>query len=206
MGSKSRIDFFLVSETLLHTTPAPEAAIDDGFLADHNLASVKVNIGKAVMGKSYWKFNNRLLTDEDFIQAMQIRIPEIIKENSSPGVSKSLLLRTVLCVLRGDIISYSSRKKKERNMRFGELEEKINNPINHEQEVISAAIAERNELIESATKANMFQCKANWRRFAEKGTEYFHGLQKRDRFGNMQKAMKLTYTKGGAISGRQATC
>ena len=201
MGSKSRIDFFLVSENLLHTIPAPEANIANGFLTDHSLVTIKINIGQTITGRSYWKFNNKLLVDDEFVKMMQTRIPEIIRQNDTPDTSKTVQLCAALCVLRGEIIAYSSRKKKERNAHFTKLEAKINNSNEYSHDDIAAAIAERDELIAAIAKSNMFRCKTNWRRYAEKGTQYFHGLQKRDRFGSVQKAMQLTHTQGGIISG-----
>ena len=82
-----------------------------------------------------------------------------------------------------------------------ELEDRINDPSDNDRDSTLAAIAERKEMIDTATKASMFRCKTNWRRFAEKGTKYFHGLQKRDQFGSIQRAMQLTHTKGDVISG-----
>ena len=65
--SKSRIYFFLISNSFLRQTKEPKAKIADGYLADHKVVVIELVIQQPEVGKSYWKFNNSLLTDENFV-------------------------------------------------------------------------------------------------------------------------------------------
>ena len=66
--SKSIIDFFvLISECLLSQQTKPTAKIVDRYLADHALISLEVQLGKTAWGKSYWKLNNDLLRNEEYV-------------------------------------------------------------------------------------------------------------------------------------------
>ena len=51
--SRSRIDFFLVSETLMYSEKRPSAKIVDGYLSDHKLITLSINISNVDIGKGY---------------------------------------------------------------------------------------------------------------------------------------------------------
>ena len=62
---QARLDFFLISEFLF--TSVEEAKILPGYQTDHSLILLKFDFGKFQKGKSYWKFNNSLLKDENYV-------------------------------------------------------------------------------------------------------------------------------------------
>ena len=62
---QARLDFFLISEFLF--TSVEEAKILLGYQTDHSLILLKFDFGKFQKGKSYWKFNNSLLKDENYV-------------------------------------------------------------------------------------------------------------------------------------------
>ena len=198
---RSRIDFFLISESYLYQVKAPEADIQDGYLSDHKMCTLKVCIGGISIGRSYWKFNNTLLLDEEFVVKTKDRISEIVKENDSDDLSRVLLLQTVLCVLRGWIINISSAKKREREKKQSELDLEINRISVEESESSRAMVQklreQRDQYIADITKGNMLRCRANWRQYGEKGTKYFHGLIKRNRYQTVFESMELCNTDPG---------
>ena len=123
--SKSRIYFFLVSESLLNTASGLKAEITDGYLADHKMVQVELELSASPRGRSFWKLNNALLKEDGFVEMIQSSIPRILEINNRPECSRILLLETVLTVIRGEIISYASRRKKRLRANFENLEEKI---------------------------------------------------------------------------------
>ena len=132
-------------------------------------------------GSGYWKLNNSLLTDEAFVDEIRVFIQEALRENDTNEISRALLFHTVLCMTRGKVIQYASRKKRLREERLKRLENiiSVKSDANENDEQLQGAIEERNEIIEFRTKANMFRCKVNWAAYAEKSSAYLFSLEQR---------------------------
>ena len=199
--SKSRLDFFLISTSFLSQMREPEAEIADGYLADHKMVIIKVSIKQPEFGRSYWKFNNSLLTDEKFVAKAKEQITLIIQEN--PCSSPTLRLQTVLCVFRGWSIKYTAHCKKQNNAVIRDLDRKINNAQtavaessnpNDLSSDLNEMIVKRDEIIENTTKSSITRNQARWRHYAERGTAYFHGLNKRHRSQTPLKCMALVHS------------
>ena len=88
-----------------------KAQLMDGFLSDHRMIMLEVQIEGTDIGKSYWKCNSELLKDDKFKEMIMTRVPEIIAANDTENISRTLLLETTLCVLRGEIIKYTATQK-----------------------------------------------------------------------------------------------
>lgn len=129
-GNKhARLDFFLVSEDFF---PIIETAQTDcGYRTDHSLIKLIINVHNENKGKSFWKFNNSLLKDPEYVKIVKniindIKEQYIDKENIPNNITISdlpnpelkftinqqLFLDTLLMEIRGKTISYSSYKKK----------------------------------------------------------------------------------------------
>ena len=199
--SDSRIDVFLTTRSILEGVP--HASIVEGYLTDHKMCCLDFNVARTVRGRSFWKFINSLLGDDTFISEGKIKIKEIIRENESELISKTTLPATVLCVLRGWIIQYASRKKRENEKKFRDIEEDLNDAVNNDlpADVIDAIREKRDGLITMVTKYNMLRCRTNWRQYAEKGTKYFHSLSKRGNSPATFHSLKLDIAEKGIISG-----
>ena len=103
--------------------------------------------------------------------------------------------------VRGWIINVSSAKKREREKKQRELDLNINMILAGESESSSETLQElrkqRDQYIADITKGNMLRCRANWRQYGEKGTKYFHGLIKRNRYQTVFESMELCNTDPG---------
>ena len=200
--SKSRIDFFLCSKSLIYSKNSAQSEIVDGYLTDHSLVSLQLEISGYNRGRSYWKFNNSLLKEDAFQELIKMRIPQILVENEQPEISPGLLLDTLLTVLRGDIISYTSRRKKELVGQFDALQSDIDalsqltSPTATQKVRLQAAQAERDEIISKCTHDNMFKARVRWRQLGERGTKYFHALKNRTKPPNTFSALSLRYSQG----------
>ena len=203
-SSRSRLDYFFISEHLCLPGAHATCGIMPPFLADHRAVQLKVSPASQIRGPGYWKFNNSLLTDDTFVDELSAFISQALSDNEAPEVSRVLLFETVLCMARGKIIQYASRKKRQRNERLLELENIIavqsNANINDGQ--LQRAIEERDEIVEARTKANMFRCKVNWAAYGEKSSAYFFSLEQRR--GNLRSIPALLlnhcFFNTGAIS------
>ena len=89
--SKSRIDLFLISETFMHCAVLPKTRIRNGYLFDHQMVTLEINIRSVQLGKSFWKFNNSLLQDDNFVAQTKVKINEIMNDNSSTDFRVSAL-------------------------------------------------------------------------------------------------------------------
>ena len=166
------------------------------------MITLEITANQIEIGKSYWKIQSALLKDDTFIEATRPKIARIIQENDTSDIKRATLLETVLCVLRGEIIQYSARKKRERNERFEAISQQINALTETDQtlsensaELLASLHAQQDELIETMTQANMFHAKVRWKHLAEKGTAYFHGLVKREWRQNTCRSMFMTHAK-----------
>ena len=198
---KSRIDFFLISSGLYPNVV--KTSMSEGYLSDHRMCVLQVRLSKTSIGKSYWKFQDSLLMDPDFEAQAKRKINEIIELNYAPNISATLLLQTVLCVMRGWIIQYHSIKKKANEQRLNDLEKEINNELSKadiDTNRVNDMKAERNDIVETCAKRSMFYGQVNWRQFSEKGTKYFHGLVKRNVKKEIFKSMHLELTDHGRVT------
>lgn len=190
--SKSRIDFFVVSRDVMYSENEPLAEIRDGYLSDHKLITAVISIPTIELGKSYWKFNNALLKDNDFVSMIRHKISQILDENRSSTTTNCILFETLLCVLRGYIIKYSAHKKRESARVLGDLEEQLKNldaDESSDRNIIEGIRAERDNVIEDLARKGMFFGKVRWRNLAERGTKYFHGLSRRNRGKNITRTL-----------------
>ena len=98
---------------------------------------MKIKFQDAELGRGYWKFNNSLLKDKDYIKIVKDAIEETkgiyANNNNTIGVNinnqyiidDQLLLETLLFTIRGETIKYSSRKKRETLQEEKKLEQEI---------------------------------------------------------------------------------
>ena len=128
---RARLDFFLLSgETL---SIVPEAKIYANYKSDHNMISLDLKLNDNQKGKGSWKFNNNLLKNKDFVKiikeeiwltkhiyALPIYSHETVDTLNELQlelmISDSLFLDTLLCQLRGIIISFSKKISRERRI------------------------------------------------------------------------------------------
>ena len=204
-ASKSRIDMFLVSDWLSFGENRPKARIKDSHLADHKLITLEICPRAAQTGFSYWKFNCALLTNQTCKEMIKRRITEIRQDNVAPNISKQMLLETVLCVLRGDIISFATFCKKQKKKRLDDIQQRISdleqsvNKSVADEHILEELKSEMNEMIDEWTSKNMFHAKVRWRQGAERATKYFHSVVKCRKY-NYFSSIVLKHTSNGQSS------
>ena len=97
-----------------------------------------LTLNKNERGRGYWKFNNSLLKDQNYIKLVKDTISEVIQTyspNNSSGnvenqptefsITDQLFLETLLLMIRGNTIKYSSFKKKQQQQQEIKLEQEI---------------------------------------------------------------------------------
>ena len=118
-----RLDFFLISDSLQELVV--DSKIIPSVQSDHSAIVLKVSpTNEGERGRSYWKFNNSLLDDNDFIEGLRQKIQVYLLESSEASTPNA----------RWDYIKYRMRqfskkfsidKAKTRKARRVELESKV---------------------------------------------------------------------------------
>ena len=107
-----RLDFFLVSSSLINITQS--AVIKNGFLSDHSIVNLGINVDTKPRGPGYWKLNCSLLKDIEYVNSIKdvIKECEIIHDNSD--VDEVLYWETLKMQIRGASIKYAAAKREAR--------------------------------------------------------------------------------------------
>ena len=132
---QSRLDFFLVTENTINSVKT--CKIETGYKSDHSMVTLSLTMNNFQHGKGLWKHNNSLLTDADYLKAINSKILEIKKQYSLPVynvenidqipdeelqfiINDALFLETLMMEIRGKQypMPHTKRKlkiKKKRN-------------------------------------------------------------------------------------------
>ena len=73
-----RLDFFLVSDTLFEVIEGE--TILPGYRSDHTTITIKLCFDKNERGRGFWKFNDSLLKDPNFIQKVKDAILKVKRQ------------------------------------------------------------------------------------------------------------------------------
>ena len=121
--SSSRIDFFLISNTLL--PKAKNNTIHPIEISDHAPVSLTLQLQYNIRPPTRWRFNLSLLKDPVFNTMIEREWTSFMELNDSPETTAITLWETGKAYIRGKIIAYSSYKKKKQTELENELQLKI---------------------------------------------------------------------------------
>ena len=160
--------------TLVH-----DSDIVPGYRTDHSGIILKIKLQENERGIGYWKFNNSLLKDTNYVTTVKTVIDDTINlykinnnnnnnnnNNTVPDdniqftINDQLFLETLLIMIRGETIKYSSIKKKENMQEEIKLEKEIleieeninNNTLNIHINDLNSLEEKRNRLYEIRNK------------------------------------------------------
>ena len=194
---QARLDYFLISENIMQYVKSSK--IEMGYRSDHSIVTLMLTFDGFKHGKSYWKHNNLLLTDTEYLNIINKHITETKKQYAVPiynfenietipdsdiqfTINDQLFLDVLLMEIRGKAISYSSFKSKERNKTEQELIERItlieNNLGTNNIETLENLKAQLNEIRQEKLKGHVISSRAKHIDKGEKPTKYFCGLEK----------------------------
>jgi hypothetical protein len=121
---QSRLDFFLINQSTFNFTT--ETKIISSYRSDHKGIILKLKLLENKRGPGYWKFNNSLLKDDNYVKLVKQTLQNLINQHTlnehietehiSPeqvrlNINDQLFLETFLVILRGETIKFSSIKK-----------------------------------------------------------------------------------------------
>lgn len=180
-GNKSRIDYWMVSDDILRNTL--RSRITKAPLTDHCFIDLVLGPAvKEVRNKGYWKFNARLLKNEDYC----VQIRELIKENEDNESFRNNMSRWefIKFKIRQFTIKFSKKLSREKR----EYESNLFREINMCCSKVELNSQEKNKLMELQVKLDdlylekaqgaFIRSRAKWIEAGEKNSAYFSNLEK----------------------------
>lgn len=201
---QARLDYFLISENIMPFVR--KSSIETGYRSDHSIVTLELNITEITHGKSYWKHNNSLLTDHEYLKVINKQISDIKKQYAVPvynleeldnipnkeiqfTINDQLFLDVLLMEIRGKSISYSSYKQKDRHNKEKNLIESItkleHNLEEEDTELLENLKSQLADLRQEKLKGHIIRSRAQHIDKGEKPTKYFCGLEQHNYVSKM---------------------
>ena len=108
--SFSRIDFFLIDNTLLHNVQSCD--YHSIVISDHAPTSIEINFPHGRPPSRFWRFSPQLMSEPSFKDLLTSQIKFFFETNDTPDIDSNILWETFKAYLRGQIISYVSNYRK----------------------------------------------------------------------------------------------
>ena len=199
----SRLDFFLISNSLFHFIK--KSSIEPGLFSDHSIPSIEIDFRNFERGRGYWKFNNSLLKDPDYVAIVKKSIKNVLKtyasndfteeiiDNASPEqlqdiptvINDQLLFDMLQLEIRGNTIKYASAKKKESSSlmrtllhRLEELEALSGNNTTEANILLESTRAELESIFKMEAEGAAVRARAKYKMEGEKASKLFCNLEK----------------------------
>ena len=199
---QARLDFFLINDDCFPY--ASEAKIIPGYRSDHSGIVFELALNTNERGRGYWKFNNSLLKDQQYVSLVKNTISDVKQtyqinngENNIDNqeqefsINDQLFLETLLLMIRGTSIKYSSQRKKQRQEEEAKLEkdiklieEEVNaNFLNLSEDVLDELESKKsllNEIQKEKIEGVLLRSRSRYEDLGEKPSHYFFNLEKRN--------------------------
>ena len=187
---RSRIDFFLLAKSL--TKYVQKVDIHPSIAPDHWAISLSLQWTKEVpRGPGFWKFNNTLLKDDNYIRQIRKTYPEI-RAKYEYIRDKITFYEFLTMELRSVTISCAKGKAKETSRREHTIKDELEKldhiicnsrdltNIDYELKKYEDLKKELQQLHENKGEAAKFRSKCLWVEKGECPTKYFFNLEKRN--------------------------
>ena len=191
----SRIDLLLLPAC--HVNIVESSSIKFAPVPDHRAVSMTVKTFHRPRGKGYWKLNNSVLQDENYVNSIVDMFHNSVQQYKK-SVSPSLFWEYFKKRIREFSISYCVLKFRERKQNEIELEKKLQDlekklAINVSEDLIR----ERNEVKNNLdllwlekSKGYHVRSRVKWVEDGERSTSYFLGLEKKRQSNNCITSLK----------------
>ena len=200
-----RLDYFLISNDL--NSLVTSCTILNSPETDHSAITLHLKSEdlKQDRGPGFWKFNNSLLQDSEYVTILQENI-EDYKEKYSAIEDLGLKWDLIKMEIRGFTIKYSKMKAKKRENEEMALKKKAEKLLlesgkNPDKRILNELYATNlrlQNIMHHKTKGAILRSKARWHEHGERNTRYFFNLEKRNHCRKTVTKLKLgenKYTK-----------
>ena len=137
---QARLDYFLATEDILINVK--DVVVKSSYRSDHSPVILHIKKEQFKRDRPFWKFNNSLLKDLDYVNEIKKTIIEVKKqyavlaynfeniemisnEELTLQIGDQLFFETLLLAIRGKTISFATFKKKETLLEEKNLEKQI---------------------------------------------------------------------------------
>ena len=175
-----RLDYIFTSSKILDMSS--ECRLISVPVSDHRGCLIRLQSSDIVRGKGYWKFNNSLLKDHDYVQKMNDFLEKYIVESDDDQIALDLLKIQI----KEFTINFSSIKHRKEKNEVLALYNELNDieiflskhPNCQESQKKKDKIKLTLELKETEkAKAAQIRSRAKWVELGEKNNSYFLGLE-----------------------------
>ena len=195
--SASRLDFALTSYSL--NPFVDKITYEYGYKSDHSLLKMLLNVGDNVRGHGYWKFNNTLLHDIQYVNQVNEKIENCcIKYRDANPLEKWEGCQVEIVQLTK---KYSINKAKRNKEKYNALLTRLDIVKKQIDKADSSYLAEYQilnkeleNIIESKTAGSAFRSKVRYVQEYERNSKFFFALEK-GRYN--QKVMNALYLSDG---------
>ena len=181
----SRIDLLLVSQGF--ASNVSECRIEPFVLSDHSMVYVDVTIEKNKRGPGVWKFNNSLLSNEEFCN----KLKEVIRGTVRVyyylnAIELWEMIKQEIRNFGRDFSKTKAREDKEYNFQLYKIlsnmqDEMIKDPNNEQfSKNIDKVQCEIDSYMEQDARKAAFRCKVDWNTYGGKPSSYFLNMEKRN--------------------------
>ena len=180
--------------------------IKPGYRTDHSSVELELKLSDFERGKGFWKMNNSLLKDKEYVNKVKQTIHTVVEKYAIPIYNKNNLhnispddiqfilddqsfFEQILLEIRGMTISYASYKNKVNKLEEKQLISQIQllEEINQNtctNSILLEILEEYRNKLESLRKIKIdgmiLRSRANWIENGEKPTKYLCSLEKRN--------------------------
>ena len=219
---QARLDYFIISNALSDMVCKSE--ILPSYRSDHSPIKLQLLLNEFKRGRGVWKLNTSLLkmpeyvtlvneTIESEIQRYAVPVYNISKIKDIPKsciqfvIDDDLFLETMLMKIRGETIQFSSRLKRDRNVRENQLIKDITLLEDSESNSDASDIlqAKRNELEyirDEKMKGIAIRSRVQWLHQGEKPSKYFCSLENKNYIDKTIK--KIKHENGQTITDQKS--
>ena len=178
-----RLDYFLMAASMHQFVQNIEVLPSTN--SDHSLICLKLGFNVHKKGPGFWKFNNSLLYDLEYLDKINKLLDcELAQEKCY--TSKRDHWEIIKLAIRNSTLQYSARKQKSSRNKLAVLERKLlywqdqaDTGIYHKvDERVEQLRKEVNLIKTEKAKGAIMRCRKNWHELAEKPTKYFLNLEK----------------------------
>ena len=123
-NTHSRIDYIFMNSWDLYKVKECKIGVAD--ISDHSAVYLNVLLNKR-QKNSTWRLNVSILNNKTKIEKIKNEIKKSIEENDTEGINPTILWDALKAVIRGKLITITSRQKKLKQSKCLNLIEKLKN-------------------------------------------------------------------------------
>ena len=176
----SRIDYALISSGIDQSVKM--SSYLSGIKTDHRALYLVIDLKSFERGRGYWKLNNILLGESEYVKMMNIELEKFIEQNRDEKAVE--IWEKLKLKIKKLSIEYSKNRTSESKIAIAQLSELVSDyearlPLNQgEDNLYEKTKKDLEEKLFERAKGMLFRSKVRWYEEGERNTKYFFALEK----------------------------